>query len=211
MEITVKVTGLDNLANAIFALAKATGALKEETQVQMDAARVVPAVQQTVAPTATVAPTGTTVQSTQPVQNVQSVPTTQTTPTAPVAQNTTSTVNPVPTATATPTYTMEQLAVAATGLIDAGKMQDVQNTLASLGAQTLMDLPQEKYGEFASAIKAIGGGDLRWRRKENMLCYQQAERCSGFTVLLPQSCVMSFQIQRALIQKKELWHMRSVS
>lgn len=110
MEITVKVTGLDNLANAIFALAKATGALKEETQVQMDAARVVPAVQQTVAPTAT----------------------------------------------ATPTYTMEQLAVAATGLIDAGKMQDVQNTLASLGAQTLMDLPQEKYGEFASAIKAIG-------------------------------------------------------
>lgn len=87
---------------------------------------------------------------------MQSVPTTQTTPTAPVAQNTTSTVNPVPTATATPTYTMEQLAVAATGLIDAGKMQDVQNTLASLGAQTLMDLPQEKYGEFASAIKAIG-------------------------------------------------------
>lgn len=51
---------------------------------------------------------------------------------------------------------MEQLAVATTGLIDAGKMQDVQNTLASLGAQTLMDLPQEKYGEFASAIKAIG-------------------------------------------------------
>ena len=66
------------------------------------------------------------------------------------------TVSPVPTATAAPTYSMEQLAVAATGLIDAGKMQDVQNTLASLGAQTLMDLPQEKYGEFASAIKAIG-------------------------------------------------------
>jgi hypothetical protein len=53
-------------------------------------------------------------------------------------------------------YSMEQLAVAATGLIDAGKMQDVQNTLVSLGAQTLMDLPQEKYGEFASAIKAMG-------------------------------------------------------
>lgn len=103
MEITVNVTGLDNLANAIFALANAAGNSKEETQ--MDAA---------------------------------------------------SAVNSVPTATATPTYSMEQLAVAATGLIDAGKMQDVQNTLASLGAQTLMDLPQEKYGEFASAIKAIG-------------------------------------------------------
>ena len=101
--------------------------------------------QQAVAPTATT----TTVPSTPPVQNVQPVPTTQIAQAAP-------TVSPVPTATATPTYTMEQLAVAATGLIDAGKMQDVQNTLAALGVQTLMDLPQEKYGEFASAIKAIG-------------------------------------------------------
>lgn len=143
MEITVNVTGLDNLANAIFALAKAAGNCKEETQ--MDAAKVAPAVQQAVAPTATT----TTVPSTPPVQDVQPVPTTQTTQTAP-------TVSPVPTATANPTYSMEQLAVAATGLIDAGKMQDVQNTLAALGAQTLMDLPQEKYGEFASAIKAIG-------------------------------------------------------
>ena len=145
MEITVNVTGLDNLANAIFALANAAGNCKEETQVQMDATKVAPVVQQTVAPTATT----TTVPSTPPVQNVQPVPTTQTAQAAP-------TVSPVPTATATPSYSMEQLAVAATGLIDAGKMQDVQNTLASLGAQTLMDLPQEKYGEFASAIKAIG-------------------------------------------------------
>lgn len=147
MEITVNVTGLDNLANAIFALAKAAGNCKEETQV--DATKVTPVAQQTVAPAETAAQTTTTVPSTLPVQNVQPVPTTQTAQTAP-------TVSPVPTATATPTYSMEQLAVAATGLIDAGKMQDVQNTLVSLGAQTLMDLPQEKYGEFASAIKAMG-------------------------------------------------------
>ena len=145
MEITVNVTGLDNLANAIFALAKAAGNCKEGTQV--NATKVAPVVQQTVVPTETVAPAATTVPSTPPVQPV---------PAAPVAQNAASAVNPVPTATATPTYTMEQLAVAATGLIDAGNMQDVQNTLAALGAQTLMDLPQEKYGEFASAIKAIG-------------------------------------------------------
>lgn len=150
MEITVNVIGLDNLANAIFALANAAGNCKEETQV--DATKVAPVVQQTVAPAETAAQTTTTVPSTPPVQNVQPVPTTQTAQTAPA----TPTVSPVPTATATPTYSMEQLAVAATGLIDAGKMQDVQNTLAALGAQTLMDLPQEKYGEFASAIKAIG-------------------------------------------------------
>ena len=150
MEITVNVTGLDNLANAIFALAKAAGNCKEETQV--DATKVTPAVQQAVAPTATT----TTVPSTPPVQNIQPVPTTQTAQAAPVAQNTAPAASPVPTATATPTYPMEQLAVAATGLIDAGKMQDVQNTLASLGAQTLMDLPQDKYGEIASSIKASG-------------------------------------------------------
>lgn len=154
MEITVNVIGLDNLANAIFALAKAAGNCKEETQV--DATKVTPVVQQTVAPAETAAPTTTTVPSTPPVQNVQPVPTTQTAQATPVAQNTAPAASPVPTATAPPTYTMEQLAVAATGLIDAGKMQDVQNTLASLGAQTLMDLPQEKYGEFASAIKTIG-------------------------------------------------------
>ena len=91
MEITVNVTGLDNLANAIFALANATGNCKEETQV--DATKVTPVVQQAVAPTATT----TTVPSTPPVQNVQPVPTTQTAQTAP-------TVSPVPTATATPTY-----------------------------------------------------------------------------------------------------------
>lgn len=148
MDITVNVTGLDNLANAIFALAKAAGNCKEETQV--DASKVTPVVQQAVAPTETAVPT--TVPSAPPVQNAQPISPTQPAQTAPA----TPTVSPVPTATATPTYSMEQLAVAATGLIDAGKMQDVQNTLASLGAQTLMDLPQEKYGEFASAIKAIG-------------------------------------------------------
>ena len=127
MEITVNVTGLDNLANAIFALAKAAGNCKEETQV--DATKVTPVMQQAVAPTETAAPTTTTVPSTPPVQNVQPVPTTQTAQAAPVAQNTAPAASPVPTVTATPTYTMEQLAVAATGLID---------------------------GEFASAIKAIG-------------------------------------------------------
>ena len=72
MEITVNVTGLDNLAKAIFALANAAGNCKEETQVQMDAIKVAPVVQQTVAPTATT----TTIPSTPPVQNIQPVPTT---------------------------------------------------------------------------------------------------------------------------------------
>ena len=136
MEITVNVTGLDNLANAIFALAKATGNRTEETQVEET--KVAPAVQQTVAPTATVASTNTTVQSIQPVQNVQPVPTT------PVAQNTAPVVSPVPTATATPTYSMEQLAVAATGLIDAGKMQDAKTVASLLAYKNLLNEEQKE-------------------------------------------------------------------
>ncbi len=100
MEITVNVIGLDNLANAIFALAKAAGNCKEETQV--DATKVTPVVQQTVAPAETAAPTTTTVPSTPPVQNVQPVPTTQTAQATPVAQNTAPAASPVPTATAPP-------------------------------------------------------------------------------------------------------------
>lgn len=148
MEITVNVTGLDNLANAIMALANATG--KQKDDVKMDTATVASAVsQQTQTPTAAVAPTTPVVPSTPTVSNTPAPSVTQSA--VPVAP-----VNPVPTAAATPTYTMEQLAVAATGLIDAGKMQDVQSIFANLGVQTLMELPQEKYGEFASAIKAIG-------------------------------------------------------
>lgn len=154
MEITVNVTGLDNLANAILAMAKATGGWKGETEVQMDAATVASAVQQT--QTATVAPTTQNAVNTPPTQSVQTVPTAQNVQSVTQSQCTVPPMSPVPTVAATPTYTMEQLAVAATGLIDAGKMQEVQNILATLGAQTLMDLPQEKYGEFASAIKAIG-------------------------------------------------------
>ena len=156
MEITVNVTGLDNLANAILAMAKATGGRKGETEVQMDAATVVSAVQQAEAQTATVAPTTQNAVNTPPTQSVQTVPTAQNVQSVTQSQCTVPPMSPVPTVAATPTYTMEQLAVAATGLIDAGKMQEVQNILATLGAQTLMDLPQEKYGEFASAIKAIG-------------------------------------------------------
>lgn len=150
MEITVNVTGLDNLANAIMALANATGKQKED--VKMNTAAVASAVsqQQTQTPTAAVAPTTPVVPSTPAVSNAPAPSVTQS------AASVAPSVNPVPTAAAAPTYTMEQLAVAATGLIDAGKMQDVQSIFANLGVQTLMELPQEKYGEFASAIKAIG-------------------------------------------------------
>lgn len=167
MEITVNITGLDKMAEAITMLAQAgTSNIVLNGAKIADAVRV-PAEDQSVAVSPaegiqqnTTVPTanpGRSIVANMPqVQNAQSVSATQSAPATPVAQNTVPTVNPVPTTAATTSYTMEQLAVAATGLIDAGKMQEVQKAMTTLGAQTLMDLPKEKYGEFASAIRAIG-------------------------------------------------------
>lgn len=54
------------------------------------------------------------------------------------------------------TYTAEQLAVAATQLVDAGKRNDLVQLLQSFGVSALSLLPKEKYGEFAIALRQMG-------------------------------------------------------
>jgi len=58
--------------------------------------------------------------------------------------------------TSAPTYTMEQLAVAATPLIDGGRRQELVNLLAAFGVRALTELPKERYGEFATALRQLG-------------------------------------------------------
>jgi hypothetical protein len=54
------------------------------------------------------------------------------------------------------TYSMDQLAVAATSLVDAGKREDLLQLLASFGAQALTQLPKEQYGAFATKLREMG-------------------------------------------------------
>lgn len=61
----------------------------------------------------------------------------------------------VPTSQA-PTYTMDQLAVAATQLVDAGKRDALLTILANFGVQALTELPKARYGEFATALRQQG-------------------------------------------------------
>lgn len=63
---------------------------------------------------------------------------------------------PAPVPTTAPTYTMEQLAVAATQLVDAGRRNDVVTLLGQFGAQSVMTLPKEQYGNFATALRQMG-------------------------------------------------------
>lgn len=58
--------------------------------------------------------------------------------------------------TSAPTYTMDQLAVAATQLVDAGKREALLQLLSSFGVQALTALPQEQYGAFATKLRELG-------------------------------------------------------
>ena len=61
----------------------------------------------------------------------------------------------VPTTAAAQQYTFDQLAVATANLASAGK--DVFSVLARFGVNMLMDLPPEKYGEYAAVLREAGG------------------------------------------------------
>lgn len=58
--------------------------------------------------------------------------------------------------TAAQTYTMEQLAVAATQLMDAGRKNDLMGLLSSFGVRALTQLPKEQYGNFATQLRSMG-------------------------------------------------------
>lgn len=60
--------------------------------------------------------------------------------------------------TSAPSYTKDQLAAAAGSLIEKGSefMQLLRDLLASFGANKLDELPPEKYGEFAVALRSLG-------------------------------------------------------
>ncbi len=51
-------------------------------------------------------------------------------------------------------YTFDQLAVATANLASSGK--DVFTILGRFGASMLMDLPKERYGEYAAALREAG-------------------------------------------------------
>jgi hypothetical protein len=51
---------------------------------------------------------------------------------------------------------MDQLAVAATQLMDAGRQPELVSLLSSFGVPSLMALPKEQYGAFATKLREMG-------------------------------------------------------
>lgn len=78
----------------------------------------------------------------------------------PIQQQAPITQQPMPTSVPVqqqpPSYTQDQLAVAATQLMDAGKRNELFQLLATFGIQALTQLPQEQYGAFATKLREMG-------------------------------------------------------
>ncbi len=53
-------------------------------------------------------------------------------------------------------YTIDQLAVAATQLMDAGKRTELVGLLSTFGVQALTSLPKEQFGNFATKLRELG-------------------------------------------------------
>lgn len=85
----------------------------------------------------------------------QTSPYQQTVPTQPAPS--TPITAPVSAPTSVPSYTIEQFQAAIAPLLDAGKVQQIQQLVQSFGVATLMDIPKERYGEFANGLRSLGG------------------------------------------------------
>lgn len=75
-------------------------------------------------------------------------------PTAPAAPET-------PAAPAVPTapakkYTLDELLAATAPLMDAGKISELQALMQKFGVPSMMEIPEERYGELATALRELG-------------------------------------------------------
>lgn len=91
----------------------------------------------------------------QPAVPTQTVPVTLIAP--PAVQSPSTVQTPVTAPTSVPSYSIEQFQTAIAPLLDAGKVAQVQQLVQSFGVATLMEIPKERYGEFANGLRSIGG------------------------------------------------------
>lgn len=154
MSITINVncpelvTAINNLANAINGNHPQNSSISVKTTSQTPVTPVVPIQAQN---------------STHPIAPVQSfsapvTPITQPPVSVPTAQPSTYAAYPTQIApTNVPNYTIEQLQTAIAPLLDAGKAGQLQALVQSFGVATLMDIPKDRYGEFANGLRNLGG------------------------------------------------------
>lgn len=146
MTVTVNISGLEPIAEAVNNLAKALGASGITSAVKDPAMTVqqpVPALRDT-APQAA--------QTAAPAQ--QPLPVQQAAPAPAPAQVQQAVPAAVPTSAVT--YTLDDLSRAGMTLMDSGCQNDLLNLLAQFGVTSLPELPAAQYGAFATALRGLG-------------------------------------------------------
>ncbi len=141
-EIRIVIEGLNELTEAVKTLALAVSGGTVQTETQQIPVQTMPAAGMQTAPV----PVAT------PQQSYGQMPVQQ----APVATQTSVPVTSVPTTAMAQGYTLEQLQVAAAGLSSMGKMPQVMGILQQFGIRAMTELPRERYGEFATALREAG-------------------------------------------------------
>jgi len=157
MNITVEIKAPE-LATAILALAEALKGTSPVTPALSSQVAPVPESQQVNQPIAQ-QPINQPIYQAPPVQQPANVVPIQQAPVQqPMQQQAPMQQPPIqqPVPTTAPTYSMEQLAVAATQLMDAGRQADLIGLLGAFGAQSMMQLPKDQYGNFATKLRELG-------------------------------------------------------
>lgn len=149
LEITVNVTGLEGLVEALKGLAVRQGTAVMDAQ----APQIQPPMTPAQAPPVNQDPPTVYAPAPQQMAPPVTVPVDQ-----PVQQPMQQPIQAPPTGipTSDVNYTYEQLAVAMSSLVDAGKMDAIRALLNRFNIPSLMQLPKEQYGALANELRQMG-------------------------------------------------------
>ena len=153
VNVTIRIDRIDDLIKAAGMLAGLQGDEASPAQkpysAQIAQATQIPA-QAMTGQASPAAPIAQPAQAAAPHQPAKTAPAPQPAPIAQPAHE----AAPVP--TAEHTYTAEELQVAAVALVDKGMMVQLQGLLQQFEVNSLPELPAEKYGAFATALRGMG-------------------------------------------------------
>ncbi|WP_278456290.1 hypothetical protein [[Clostridium] scindens] len=153
VNVTIRIDRIDDLIKAAGMLAGLQGDEASPAQkpysAQIAQATQIPA-QAMTGQASPAAPIAQPAQAAAPQQPAKTAPAPQPAPIAQPAHE----AAPVP--TAEHTYTAEELQVAAVALVDKGMMVQLQGLLQQFEVNSLPELPAEKYGAFATALRGMG-------------------------------------------------------
>lgn len=153
VNVTIRIDRIDDLIKAAGMLAGLQGDEASPAQkpysAQIAQATQIPA-QAMTGQASPAAPIARPAQAAAPQQPAKTAPAPQPAPIAQPAHE----AAPVP--TAEHTYTAEELRVAAVALVDKGMMVQLQGLLQQFEVNSLPELPAEKYGAFATALRGMG-------------------------------------------------------